>query len=607
MKNSIIELIGYRSSRPVIASSILLSVIVVLYPLSIGSYFEPDVYRFEDRTTFHQYFRGNHIFSQLIDNLIINLSFLGWCALSFENRKISGPAVLFLGLILVIGAVTAIPAVLQLLSLFSLPIILSIYVLNRRFENGLLQEGSGQMTINYLLIAFLILGILSIFDSVYDSAINNPFIEIMILFSRFAPALMLLIILIALARLVTNREVLIPASIKKKSAVSFLIRPFGVQDYQNLSRTRSIVLLSMFMALSIFIVLLPHIGGHLYKVGEDTTPYAEMMQKLKSADDIELFVDLIFSGITSGDRPLSLILLYALLNVFSNNIVLTLEIILPAILAPLLVLSIYLLSKALSGSSLVSLASSFITAVSFQIMIGVYAGFYANWIALVIGTFAAWLSIRYLDVGEKKFLVAFSISILALLLSHSYTWSIFTSFFILYLLVLRWRKVSRSREIKHLLIILACIIAADFMKGVAFDSLSAAQLNISVAQSHEVGMVAGDRWSVLVRTVEVYLGGIFGNIVILLLVLCFTVMFKINSKAGYFSTVFLSLGMIAIVFGDKIVQSRILYDIPFQIPAGLVLANIFVSQNGKLKTIVIGTSLLAIAIYTMTNLGVAPR
>jgi hypothetical protein len=71
--------------------------------------------------------------------------------------------------------------------------------------------------------------------------------------------------------------------------------------------------------------------------------------------------------------------------------------------------------------------------------------------------------------------------------------------------------------------------------------------------------------------------------------------------------VFLSLGILPVLFGDKIVQSRVIYDIPFQIPAAMALTYIFNSRTGKLITITIALSLLSIAVYTMTNLGVSPR
>ncbi|MGC1134903.1 MAG: hypothetical protein WA941_18890 [Nitrososphaeraceae archaeon] len=607
LKNSICKPLGKGSSRIAILSSIALAVIILFYPLSVGSYFQPDVYRFEDRATYHQYFEERYIFNQLTDNLIICLSLLGWCAISFNDNRIKGLVILFLGLSLIIGLSLPNSITLQVLSIISLPMILSIYVINKKIGNRLLQMDSGLMTVNYFLISFLILTITSLFISVYDSNVNNPFIDIMILLSRFAPAIMFLLIFSAFLRLILNQDIVFSIP-KLKTSISFFMRPFGIQEYNNISRSKNIILLTIFMALSILIVLTPHLDGQSHNVGEDTTVYSGMIQDMKGSQDIGHFLRLIFAGIQGGDRPLSLLILYPILILFNDNMILAFEVFLTAMLAPLLVLSIYLLSKEISRSSLVALFSSFVTAVSFQVMIGVYAGFYANWIALVLGYVSLWLAIRSLKTGSKKDMIGFSISMVALLFSHSYTWTIITTFLIILLMVLRWKKIYESRLIRNILVIVACIIAIDFAKSFLIETFSAVQRNILIAESLGLGFQQfGDRWNVLVRTVEVFLGGIFGNIIILLLVFYFTIFFKFKNLVGYFSMVFLSLGILPLFFGDKIVQSRILYDIPFQIPAGLALANIFVSGNGKLKSIVIGTCLIAIAIYTMYNLGVSPR
>lgn len=109
-------------------------------------------------------------------------------------------------------------------------------------------------------------------------------------------------------------------------------------------------------------------------------------------------------------------------------------------------------------------------------------------------------------------------------------------------------------------------------------------------------------------TVEVHLGGIFGSFLILSLALYCAIMLRYKKYASsLFVMVFLSLGILPLLFGDKIVQSRVLYDIPFQIPAALALTGIIASKNGKLISIVIALSLLAISVYTMTNLAISPR
>lgn len=152
------------------------------------------------------------------------------------------------------------------------------------------------------------------------------------------------------------------------------------------------------------------------------------------------------------------------------------------------------------------------------------------------------------------------------------------------------------------------MVRTDLTKSAFLESASAIQRNVSMASSVDSSLSQlSERWSILVRTVEVHLGGIFANVIILSLVVYCVLRFKLNSPIGYFCVLFLSLGIFTIFIGDKIIQSRILYDIPYQIPDGIAMANIFLTRNGKLISLVIGASLLAISFYTMTNLGSSPR
>ena len=121
--------------------------------------------------------------------------------------------------------------------------------------------------------------------------------------------------------------------------------------------------------------------------------------------------------------------------------------------------------------------------------------------------------------------------------------------------------------------------------------------------AESTGFGSSERWDVIVRTVQVFLGGIFSSIVILSLVLYCAICMKYRNVAGYFIIVFLSIGIIPLFFGDKIVQSRILFDIPFQVPAGLALSNIFVSRYGGLKAVAISACLISVSIHVMANLG----
>src|SRR5918996_865398 len=80
--------LGEGYSKTTIVSSLALAIMILFYPLYVGSYFYPDVYRFEDRTTYHQYFKDNYIFSWLIDSTMIIFAFIGWLWSSIKKVTI---------------------------------------------------------------------------------------------------------------------------------------------------------------------------------------------------------------------------------------------------------------------------------------------------------------------------------------------------------------------------------------------------------------------------------------------------------------------------------------------------------------------------------------
>ncbi|MGH9984859.1 MAG: hypothetical protein ACRD8W_12990 [Nitrososphaeraceae archaeon] len=197
---------------------------------------------------------------------------------------------------------------------------------------------------------------------------------------------------------------------------------------------------------------------------------------------------------------------------------------------------------------------------------------------------------------------------IALLLSHVYTWTLVTVFFIVYLLVLRWKRVYDSKSIKAVLFVVIAIIVVDLLRSYLVGLDSGIQRDVVIAESFNFGLSQlGSAWSNIVTAVEVHLGGIFGNLFILSLAFYCAILFRYRNVSSLFIMVFLSLGILPLLFGDKIVQSRVLYIIPFQIPAAIVLTRVFSMSCGKLICAVVAVSLLAISFYTMNNLGIAPR
>jgi asparagine N-glycosylation enzyme membrane subunit Stt3 len=94
---------------------------------------------------------------------------------------------------------------------------------------------------------------------------------------------------------------------------------------------------------------------------------------------------------------------------------------LPLILGPAIVLVIYLLTRKITSDDNSSILASFLTAVSFQTLVGIYAGFYANWLALIIGYLSFFFLIKFLKESGMLNLAVFYALMIILLFTHVYT------------------------------------------------------------------------------------------------------------------------------------------------------------------------------------------
>src|SRR4029079_3115766 len=98
----------------------------------------------------------------------------------------------------------------------------------------------------------------------------------------------------------------------------------------------------------------------------------------------------------------------------------------PIILIPFFILVVFFLTKELFSNDTTALFAAFLSGVSFHLLIGVYAGLFANWLALIVGYFAIILFFKYLKGSNQLFGIFFSITIIMLLFTHVYTWGIIT-------------------------------------------------------------------------------------------------------------------------------------------------------------------------------------
>jgi hypothetical protein len=105
----------------------------------------------------------------------------------------------------------------------------------------------------------------------------------------------------------------------------------------------------------------------------------------------------------------------------------------------------------------------------------------------------------------------------------------------------------------------------------------------------------------LLHTTNGYAGGQFGNFIIFTLGLFW--LFRSDSRqiSVIFVLLFLALGVLPLLVGDGTIQSRVLYDIPFQIPAAFGLTYLMRYTNGFLMTLPFCIWLFAISLRMVTN------
>ena len=577
-------------------SSITLFVISFLFIFWIGSFFEVDIYPLENRsttfTTFHVY-----IFEKYVDSIIITLLTTLWFCLSIRGKKRIISSISYGGLT-AISLFTNSSPLLDTAVLISIPVITSFFVYHFlikkiiQIQTNLLMSFFS-LSVLCIAVCGLIISLISISSShELPGWIRNHAVDISLLFSSFSPAFIFILLTGSLVKLLTFK------GIRK---IKIRIQQYQIKP-QSLKQKNKFLFLSLFMFLSIFIALLPHqffINSENEIVGADTVDYVKWLDSIqvnsKDNPDFGSFVVQNF-----GDRPLSLILFSPVLTIFPENPYQAIDN-LPIILSPLLVLSVFFLSREITKNDTIALLASFLTAVSFQPLIGIYGGFYANWLALIFGYSSFVFLFRFLKIPNRINYLFFTILFFAMMLTHVHTW-VFLSLFIGIFLVVSFRlKIFDKKRIAFIFLIIAASIAFDAGKSIMTDSPSGIERDVNITRNNASQLNLFSVWANLSQTSLVYVGGLFGNFLILSLCIYWLVGSNLRETPNLFIAIFLSVGILPILFGGEVIQSRALYNISFQIPAAIALVYLSSQRRGHLLVFSIAIWISVTSIQAVIN------
>jgi hypothetical protein len=370
-----------------------------------------------------------------------------------------------------------------------------------------------------------------------------------------------------------------------------------------LKRKTWILFLSLIILLSIIVSMIPYlsiVNEDNTIIGTDTKNYIIFLETIAESSGYEEVFYKAFVTIGGGDRPISMLFLYWLYFTFFQDNFYSLLKNLPLILGPFLVISVYLFTFNLTKNHLTSLFASLITIPS-HILIGIYAGLYANWFALIWGYLALIFLFKLIEKPERFNILIFSALIIVVLFSHSQTWTIFIYVIGLFTVVLFFKnKKENTKTVKYILIaILPSIIVEVFR--LFLTNFSGVSQEISFAMNREVGLHGlSTIWDNLINTSHLYLAGQIANPIILLLIIYWLYITKIKTSYVIFLIVFFSLYTIPILFADAAIQARFFYEIPFQVPAAIALT-VLRERTGNYLPFVICLWLVVMSIYMTRN------
>ena len=504
--------------------------------------------------------------------------------------------------------------IVDIITIFAFPFIGTMYFLDWVMKARMdLKSRSPLLCLNYfmflvtfiglysLALSFLkIIGIIELTEFPRDYAYD--------LFLVFSRTTYILVILISMSILF---RYLFPKIIRQfdPSVNEFInTRLVSKLSFQNkILNTNTNVYLSLFLIViaGIFVSAIPQlptINPENRYVGVDTFWYVTWTKPFENSSIVNIAKNA-FVEQSHGDRPFSLLLIYLFSKMFSlpgdgiDN--------LPILLTPLTTIIVFFLTREIINRPDICLLVSFFTIISFQVLVGIYAGFYANWFGLIIGFLAMIFLIRFLKTPRKKNLICFSILIISLIFFHVYTWTIFSiaiGLFLLFLLLLK-NKYVLKRTVLISLLAISITIPIDICKDIIIGSSGGIQEDIKLADYYLGFDNLSNFFENLYLSILISHGGIFGNGIVFFFVLIWAIFLaKLKNPFELFFLVFFLVLFIPVFFGYYNLQVRVLFDIPFQIP--FVLSLVYLSKRIQSPILLLAVSILisCISLRTLINL-----
>lgn len=365
-----------------------------------------------------------------------------------------------------------------------------------------------------------------------------------------------------------------------------------------------IVIFALSFALP-FYPYIPSINPSSQIVSVDAAQYQQWIEMMYNSGSPDEFNRLIFVEIQSGDRPLMLAAIYMFYLATGQNIFVTFVMISP-ILSLLLVVSVYFLVGAFTQNAVYRNLAAIITILSFQIIAGLYIGFFSNWLALVLMNASILFILKFLETRSPAAAAAMFVASIAILFVHITTWMYFAGATAIFLGLSAYADRKNTKTLL-LLAIVAGVLAVEFgidqAKSFALGSSNTVVLNSDITEEKLGASEFVLRWNNLRHLFTVYLWGTLANATLAMLALIWCIKAGLNDRLSRFMLGMFFVGSIPIVIGSFDVQSRFVYNMPFHVAAALLLGRYLEKrQFAAMPSLIVAVILLDLGAYFMRSL-----
>ncbi len=358
--------------------------------------------------------------------------------------------------------------------------------------------------------------------------------------------------------------------------------------------------LLMAVCYAILLVLTPYrpdLNQAGIPVGIDTPLYIGWIQQML-AGSLGQAIVYAFGTANHGSRPLLLLPLYLYALVSQTNPVQIVEA-LPLFLGPLSVVSSYVFIRKGHKSKSIAILASLLVVLSFPLSVGMWAGYYANWLGLIEVNLFLFSLLSLSGLAWTRQYGIMAASSLALLLTHPWTWALMIVLALAFALSI-W-KTDHDRGLLTMIVpLLTTELIVDAAITYLFAGWGVATFVGVRASGSGTSQLVGF-WQNLVEGMVYTYNGLLSNSVLLAFAAVAVLGLKFSDRFDRLLFLWVFVASLGFPFLASYNQTRVVYDLPIPILASM--GSLLIASKFRDNAL----SMLILSLFVMFNANYAIR